>query len=249
MTTKAVAKHLPEEARRALITQTEHEDGPSGILRPPRYKLVSTSQAFQQTLTEEIVKEVPGTIIAARIVRALWGEREVASDAGQAPICTSTNGSVGLCQDTDAFVTIAEDKGFGNDVAPFQPMPCVTCPFNEWGSGKNTRGKACKEMRRLLIMPDHSQIPAILSVPPSSVANWDNYWSGLKSLGEAYFSVQTIIGAEKATNPEGIVYSKVIFRNGGPLPEETLRQVLSIRKEYESLIGQQVEAEEYQAEG
>ena len=248
-TSKAVTKQ--GDARQDLIAQTEHEDGPSYILRPPRYKLVSTAQAFQQTLTEEVVKEVPGIIIAARIVRAFWGEREIASDASQAPVCTSTDGRFGACQDTDKWVEIAEAKGVLDNTAPFEQMPCLTCPFNQWDSGKGGRGKACKEMRRLLIMPDDSQIPAIMSIPPTSVLNWDNYNSGLQSRvpKEAYFSVHTIIAAEKTTNPEGIVYSKVVFRTDGPLPEVNLRQVLAIRKQYESLVGQQIEAEEYQAEG
>ena len=247
MTTKAVAKQ-ELDPRRALITEAQEQDTP-GTLRPPRYKLISTSQAYEQTLTGEITKVITGIVIAARPVRGLWGEREGATESNQAPICSSTDGRIGNCQDADKFVAFAEARNVLGGIGPFGPMPCLSCPFNQWGSGKGERGKACKEMRRLLIMPKDSSLPAIMSIPPTSITNWDNYWSGLRSINEGYFSVETEITAEKATSGQGDIYSKVVFLNKGPLEEAALRLALNLRKQYEALIGQQIEAEEYQAEG
>jgi len=66
-----------------------------------------------------------------------------------------------------------------------QHEECAGCPHAEWGSDENSpsgRGKACKETRRLAVIPasalteglDKAQI-AIFSVPVTSTGAWGNY--------------------------------------------------------------------------
>lgn len=79
----------------------------------------------------------------------------------------------------------------GEEMAPhensFKPQneECLGCEHAEWGSDENSpsgRGKACKETRRLAVIPanameeglDKASI-AILSVPVTSTAAWGNY--------------------------------------------------------------------------
>jgi hypothetical protein len=82
----------------------------------------------------------------------------------------------------------------GDDMAPhensYKPQGgeehvCLGCEFGEWGSDKNSpsgRGKACKEVRRLALIPadaltddiSKAQV-AMLRVPVTSVANWAQY--------------------------------------------------------------------------
>lgn len=79
----------------------------------------------------------------------------------------------------------------GEDGAPHanslhpQHETCAGCPMNEWGSaGEGRRGKACKEIRRLALIPtDKLESPqdimeselVMAKVPVTSVKNWSNY--------------------------------------------------------------------------
>jgi hypothetical protein len=69
----------------------------------------------------------------------------------------------------------------------FKPQneECLGCPHAEWGSDENSpsgRGKACKETRRLGVIPasaleeglEKASI-AIFNVPVTSTASWGNY--------------------------------------------------------------------------
>jgi hypothetical protein len=79
----------------------------------------------------------------------------------------------------------------GDDPAPHenslypQHATCNGCPMNEWGSaGEGRRGKACKELRRVALIPadklesvddiKNSEL-AMARVPVTSVRNWSNY--------------------------------------------------------------------------
>jgi hypothetical protein len=82
----------------------------------------------------------------------------------------------------------------GEDMAPHEKSKdpkadsCAECPNNKWGSamrdGRPSRGKACKSVRRLILIPktaieqakgvDKAEM-GMLSVPVTSVSNWANY--------------------------------------------------------------------------
>jgi hypothetical protein len=79
----------------------------------------------------------------------------------------------------------------GDDQVPWMPHEeshelqsekgCAYCPMNEWGSDLNGRkGKACKEVRKLALMPGpDAKEMALLSIPVMSVRNWSNYVNGI----------------------------------------------------------------------
>jgi hypothetical protein len=73
---------------------------------------------------------------------------------------------------------------------------CLECKYNQWGSAPNGgRGKACKESRRMVVLPQSSvlsgpNVPAAAgsvkkaeaatcSIPVTSVKNWANYTAQL----------------------------------------------------------------------
>lgn len=79
----------------------------------------------------------------------------------------------------------------GEEMAPHanslhpQNETCKGCPMDDWGSaGEGRRGKACKEMRRLAVIPadklesvddiKNSEL-AMAKIPVTSVSNWSNY--------------------------------------------------------------------------
>lgn len=69
------------------------------------------------------------------------------------------------------------------------PRDCVGCAFNDWGSDpKGGRGKACKETRRIIVLPaDALDGPdeckkaemAIIDIPVTSGKNYSNFVNGL----------------------------------------------------------------------
>lgn len=53
-------------------------------------------------------------------------------------------------------------------------------------------GKACKEKRRLLVLPDGWAAPVIMNLPTMSVKNWDASCSTLRTkLRKPFFGVKT----------------------------------------------------------
>lgn len=77
---------------------------------------------------------------------------DVFGQGEQRPRCASTNGR-------------RPDAG----IHPFTYPSCHDCPHNEFGSGKEGRGKACQDSILLYLRTDYDSRPVILKAPPSSL--------------------------------------------------------------------------------
>lgn len=102
------------------------------------------------------------------------------------------------------------------DLVPFDQIKkpecsnCDECPNNQFGSDGN--GKACKNTYTLLLI-----VPGIddetlftLSVPPTSVKNFDSYVSNVADTGQVLARVKTVLTLEPVGN-----YSKINFEHDG----------------------------------
>lgn len=74
-----------------------------------------------------------------------------------------------------------EPEATCNDV---QSKECSSCPRNKWGTsvgrdGKPSKGKACSNVRRLIIKVPGIEFPVILHLPPTAQKKFNQY---LKSL-------------------------------------------------------------------
>ena len=61
---------------------------------------------------------------------------------------------------------------------------CKDCPKNQWKSAATGRGKACKNQRRLIVVPpdfDESTDPMTIYVAPGGLKNFDKYVSRLNN--------------------------------------------------------------------
>lgn len=61
---------------------------------------------------------------------------------------------------------------------------CKDCPKNEWGSAPTGKGKACKNQRRLIVVPpnfDESTEPMTMYVSPGGLKNFDKYVARLNN--------------------------------------------------------------------
>lgn len=115
-----------------------------------------------------------------------------------------------------------------------QSETCDTCPRNEWGSDPNSpsgKGKACKEKRKLLLMPADAVKNgtirtcelAVLDVPVTSVKHWSNYVNSLATTeGRPPWAMVTNLKLE--SDPKTQI--KVTFRPGFPIGDEHLQEIM-----------------------
>lgn len=122
--------------------------------RPPRVKLSRESQAFLLP-DGSTQKTMEGVIVFHHKARGYW---EV--EGQQVPTCSSMDGRTGTDEN-------------GNT------RPCNGCPHDAWGTGKDGRGKACKEMRWIYLLQEGEIIPSRISLPPTSLGKFDAFVTAL----------------------------------------------------------------------
>lgn len=222
----------PEEVRQALAESLG--DNLEGVI--PRLPLIrilhQATQKFQMPGEDEIVTDFEGVIVDQVPANAMWIKSYAESGGGARPDCSSLDGRIGRTADE-------------LDVE----IECVTCPHNQWGSGEDGRGKACKNMKRIAILLEGHMLPYRLTVPPTSITNMDTYLTILLDQRKPYCGVVTKFFLERATSADGIEYSQLqcgIARIASP---DVLMEVGTMRKEWrEQIRGQEMETEEYISE-
>lgn len=176
----------------------------------------------------EYLKEITGVIIFTHRANGFWpGSYGSGDDGNKIPLCSSMDGKTGMRTDTGEIVT------------------CEICPYNQFGSaaddkGNQSRGKACKNMRRLYIMRDGNPNIYLLTVPPTSIKEVNKQLTKIMgSKGIPYTNLIIGLKLEKATNSNGIAYSKVIIEKKGLLPAEAAAKAKELRRQikekYQSL--------------
>jgi len=196
----------PDEVREIL------EENLDGIVPEfPRIKFPSGGGlAFEIPGEEETAVETTlvGVVVDQHRMNAYWSAKY--DGTKNAPDCVSLDGKVGMAR-PDANVAW---KGGCQD--------CASCPLNQFGSAEDGRGKACKNMRRVAMLREGEILPILITIPPTSIKEWDAYIVGLTSKLKRPYGVVTKIKLKKATNSGGIEYSKGVFTKAGDLtPEET----------------------------
>ncbi|MCC6457847.1 MAG: hypothetical protein IT328_23020 [Caldilineaceae bacterium] len=242
----------------ALILAEMQDDTAAFDMQPARVK-VAPGGIGQFLMGDETAKSFIATVAISQKIRGYWPD----SGTGQAPICSSPDGSVGifnheLTDEQFKAATSARNPHPGVILlTENKPLPeafsCATCPMNQWGSehqrrGGAGKGKGCKEMRRLLLLIDGWALPAVMALPPTSIKAWDNYCSALASKRNAYFGVKTKFTLDSAKAQGGETYNIVQVVVDSPIKDvEQLRLVSEIRRQYRELVSQMpVVAEEYE---
>ena len=161
------------------------------------------------------VEEFEGVIVGIIPSRAYWKESGAASVP---PDCSST------------------DMEYGNG-PEMGRTKCADCQFNQFGSandGKN-KGKACREVRNLLVLTKGMTMPTLLIAPPTSIKPLGQYRMTLLSNQPirplhgvvTKFSLKEITGG---ANP----YSEIVFKLAAPLEGEQI----AMAKQYATMIDQ-----------
>jgi len=152
------------------------------------------------------------TVVIASIYENAFYTGEYDPDNPRSPVCF-------------AFGTTEEGMVPHPKAAEPQHATCKGCPKNEWGSADKGKGKACKNIRRLGLLPASpltvSDIQggdmAYAKLPVTSVAEWAKYVSSVNAIHKRPpFAVLTQLGAK----PDEKSQFKVTFQHIGNAPEE-----------------------------
>lgn len=159
-------------------------------------------------------KEVQGVILFTHKANARWIGKPGDGSENSAPVCSSLDGKTGMNIETGEVIT------------------CDGCSFNEYGSsGDGSRGKECKNMRRVYLMMDGDPNIYRLTVPPTSIKDIEKQLRRIIAGGVSYTSVVVKFGLVKSKNSAGIEFSKATLEKVGPLPPAVATTAKAMRRQ------------------
>ncbi len=229
------------ELEQAVLAEIDADNGGAYDYIPTRIKFPSGGMmAFSVDDTDTLKPPVTAIIALAQKSKAFWPAKDV---AGQPPLCSSPDGLSGYFDPTSEQVKAAAGLSFRHPALdaldPEQaagPWDCATCPMAQWGSG-NGRGKSCKDLRRLIVLVEGWTMPAIMTLPPTSLKAFDVYSSAqARTRGQSYFTAWTRIELAQETNGAGIKFSVAKFTVAKPLTPGELAAVIDVRHQYAELV-------------
>lgn len=242
----------------ALIMMEMGEDNNSFTMQPSRIK-IAPGGIGQYMLGDDAAKTFTGVVAISQIARGYWPSKDT---TGEPPICASPDGLRGvfnaeasesqLHDAAAAHKTHLAIKTMSDGKSLPSSWDCAGCPLNQWGSAAKGKGKACKELRRLLVLVDGWALPALMTLPPTSNKPWDAYCSGLAAKKSAYFAVRTKFELDSANSADGQKYNFVKLTAVETLTADRslLEAVSEIRRQYRSLVSSMaVDAEDYETNG
>ena len=193
--------------------------------RPPRYTIEHKGLKFLSSADNKGQDTITGVIVLKQKTRGIWKEGE------KAPECSSLDGIMGKEK-------LVEEERL-----------CSTCPKNQWGS-HGEKGKACKEMRRVLIVENTDDyFPVVLTIPPTSIRIFDEFLSGLYH--KKIYPIMTNIkfSLERAEGG-GFKYAKIKMELAEPLTMAQIEKVGALKERFKQKFENlNVETEETEAPG
>jgi len=188
-----VQETLPDELRDAFDLKANME----GVQpRLPTIGIVHQAQLF--TMPDETqIKEITGIMLDTNRINAWWEKSFDETGGGTPPDCFSMNGIE--CSQGSAIQ---------------QTVLCRDCEKNKFGTavkrdGSKGRGKACKNMKRVHIMIEGSQLPHRMTLPPTSLKAIDDYIQDLTDKSWPYQLVYTTFKLKESKNKDGIKSSEI----------------------------------------
>lgn len=217
-----------------LDAEMDEEPGFNPV--PVRVKINHPSALFELPGVDNI-DQMEVTILSAVRVRVFYprfgveaSTEEVLKFTSNRPFCSAQDYVTGNLVDADWEHAVPEAATMLKDKLAEGGLNCTKCPFNEWGSvtliGREGRGKACAELRRLCLWKPGWSVPVILSIPSSSLRAWDEYCSSLNMAGYRPHYVVTRVSLEQKSGP-GRSYSVAKFKYQSTITEEMKSELLS----------------------
>lgn len=188
-------------------------------LKPAKLKINKDIQQFADPFGE-VLKEIKGVLVYNHKTRGYWPK-----GGGKVPECSSLDGLAGTITETN------------------EKRSCASCPFNQWGSaetddGSESKGKACKEMRRLFIDLEDYSLPLMLSLPPTSINEFDGYINARTTKGIPLLMKETLITLNKEES-HGFTYAVAKFGIGDPVNPKRALKLSKQRKQLKEYAAQE----------
>ena len=246
------------EAQAAMLAELEKEGDAGFEFQPLRLKFPTGGSNTAFALSDGDFLRLPAEMIVAvaQRARAFWPNKKT---LGKPPLCSAPDGATAFFNAHDAdqvrdALRLTVHHPALSEVDETQatgPWNCLGCPLAQWESaGDGGRGQACKQTRRLLVIVKGWSMPAVLTLPPTSVKVWDTFASGLRQRGQAYFGRWVTVGMDKATNKDGTDYAVISIKTGAELNAGEAAEVMTIRTAYAELVRSMgITADDYDTEG
>lgn len=235
-----------------IMAEAEQEQNAFDMI-PTRIKIAPGGINNFVTDGKDVFSEIIGIVAVSQKARGYWSGkgREVLS-----PLCSSPDGVHGIyalaptkkqLQDAVSHRTVHPAIRLYDEQREFPDFfDCASCPLNQWGSADEGNGKACKEMRRLVLLVNGWVAPALLTLPPTSIRTWDTFCSGLKNKRSAYFAVRVKLSLSEADSRTGDPYSVLSVSLDGALTQDEVQAVMDLRRQYAEYVRDlPVEASDY----
>lgn len=114
---------------------------------------------------------------------------------------------------------------------------CSECEKNKFESDGG-KGKACKNMKRVHILMDGTNMPLRLSIPPSNLKAVDVYASLLASQGIPYQLVDTVFSLKSSESSNNIEYSIIELRRGEKIinDKESAQKIKDLKIQWHEIM-------------
>lgn len=160
-----------------------------------------------------LVRELTCVILDQYLTKGYWAQGLGKGSSGGPPDCASM----------DAITPYTK-----NPVSP----SCVTCQYNKFGSGIDnegnpTRGKRCRDIKRVVVKLDGHDLPARLALSPKNLKNFDAYMNDLRDQGRTIGTVVTKIRARNEESASGPTFTALHFSTEREL---SMTEVLELKR-------------------
>lgn len=157
----------------------------------------------------DTIEELAGIIVFQKQTRSFWPMSIDDGGGNVPPSCSSPDGKVGFGKQ---WATKDDPDPEGEP----RQLVCAQCPKSQFGSDGG-RGQACKQQAALFLLMETGFLPAVVSVPPTSLGEIKKYMLALANAGIRYDQVVTRFGLEKKQNAGGTDYALIVPKLGGRL--------------------------------
>lgn len=158
----------------------------------------------------DVAKEIVGVIVDHHKASRLFFDRFEDRTEGESrrPDAWSVDGKTQIVP--EETIRKAQERGI-----PVPHTDLATCPYNKFGSaaellGQSGKGKANREFREVYVLREGSPLPIQISIPSTSMKNFDNWLSNVVTKQQRRASgVIAKLVLKKTESAGGITYSQV----------------------------------------
>lgn len=202
----AIAQMEPAELQE-VITDNLGEGGGISLFDLPRVKVPSgggTAWDIPSLEGSEVSKEIVGIPVFWEDAKDMWIKGQDEGGGGAAPDCSGQ-----LVKVEELGISVWTGHGSRWEGDDNGPHDCATCPYEAFGSGKDGKGKKCKDTRIVAILRPGDMLPLILVLPTMSVPVFKKYCTNLLVRGIKYYGAVARFTLAKTQNKAGTTYSQV----------------------------------------